>query len=341
MLDAHKKKRLRETAAAWFYRLQQIDYDHPDRSRFEAWLLESSAHQRAYSEVEEISRKLNMAQEVDRLSHALQHQQYNKRSSRLKTGITVISLALCAFIGLTAYQRWQALPLSQLTASANVGKTQTQNLEDGSKLIINSRSDVEVTYYRDKRLVSLKRGEVIFEVMPDANRPFIVDSGKAKITVLGTRFAVNRLNHLVRVSVDHGRVRVESQPDSPDQTLTPLILTDQQVAEVSRNAAPVRVSRAAEDGFSFAEGVVIFDHAEIGELSETIARYRETPLILQSTDPSMHKISARVSVNNMESFLHRLPKLLPVQVSQQGGTTVIKSQASSQPESNTFRSHKK
>lgn len=326
MLGTDKKKHIRETAAAWFYRLQDMESDHPDRSRFEAWLLENTAHQAAFQEVEEISRKLNSMHEVGKLSSALKHQQLNKRSSRIKTSITVLGFALCAIVGHLGYQHWQTQPLSQLSASANVGQTRTQQLEDGSTLTINSKSQLEITYYRDKRLVKLKHGEVIFEVVPDANRPFIVDSGSTRITVLGTRFAVNRLSNMVRVSVDHGRVQVASQQNSASERNQPIIVTDQQVAEVAQQRQPVRVNRSAEDGFSFAQGVVTFDNAGIEEITETLARYREAPILLQHADMVPQKISARISAQNIEAFLSRLPKLMPVKVNTESGQTIVSGQ---------------
>ena len=329
MLGTDKKKHIRETAAAWFYRLQDMESDHPDRSRFEAWLLENTAHQAAFQEVEEISHKLNSMHEVGRLSSALKHQQLNKRSSRIKTSITILGLALCVVVGHLGhlgYQHWQTQPLSQVSATASVGQTHTQQLEDGSRLTINSKSALEITYYRDKRLAKLKHGEVIFEVVPDANRPFIVDSGTTRITVLGTRFAVNRLSNMVRVSVDHGRVKVETQQNSTSARSQPIILTDQQVAEVVQQRQPVRVNRAAEDGFSFAQGVVTFDNAGIEEITETLARYREAPILLQHADMVPQKISARVSAQNIEAFLSRLPRLMPVQVSTASGQTMVSGQ---------------
>lgn len=326
MLGEDKKKQIRETAAAWFYRLQHMDIEHPDRSRLEAWLLENTAHQAAFQEVEDISRKLNSMHEVDKLSSALKHRHLNKRSSRIKTSVTILGFALCAVMGHLGYQHWQTQPLSQLSASANVGQTRTEQLEDGSRLTINSKSELEITYYRDKRLARLKRGEVIFEVVPDADRPFIVDSGNARITVLGTRFAVNRLSNLVRVSVDHGRVKVESQQNSASDHSKPVILTNQQVAEIAPQGQPARVNRSADDGFSFAQGVVTFDNAGIEEVTETLTRYRETPIVVQHAALVPQKISARVSAQNIEGFLSRLPKLMPVEVRSESGQTIVSGQ---------------
>ncbi|HSI27840.1 MAG TPA: DUF4880 domain-containing protein, partial [Methylophilus sp.] len=116
MHSQSRKKALRETAAIWFYRLQNMEMDHPDRSRFEAWLLENPAHQAAYQEVERVSQKLSSIHEVDQLSAALKHQNKTKRSSRLKTTVTALSVFLFASVGLVGYQHWQAQPVLHMAA---------------------------------------------------------------------------------------------------------------------------------------------------------------------------------------------------------------------------------
>ena len=303
-----------------------MDMDHPDRSRFEAWLMENPAHQAAYQEVEEVSQKLNSPQEINQLSAALKSQSEAKRSNRIKSTVAAISVFLFATVGFVGYQHWQVQPVLHMAAVSNVGEVKTQQLEDGTKVTINSKSDMEITYYRDKRVAKLNSGEVIFEVARDENRPFIVDSGTTKITVLGTRFAVNRLKNLVRVSVDHGRVRVESQEPTENANAHPITLTNNQVAEVIQNAQPRKVDRSAEDGFSFEQGIVTFDNADLAEITETIARYRAQPIILSSVDGTESRISARVSADNIEGFLSRLPKLLPVQLHNESGETIITGQ---------------
>jgi transmembrane sensor len=323
MHSQSRKKALRETAAIWFYRLQDMAMDHPDRSRFEAWLLENPAHQAAYLEVEEVSQKLNSMHEVDQLSAALKTQNKSKRSNRFKATATALSLFLFASVGLVGYQHWQAQPVLHMAAILNVGEIKTQQLEDGSQIIINSKSDLEITYYRDKRVAKLRHGEVIFEVARDESRPFIVDSGTTKVTVLGTCFAVNHLKNLVRVSVDHGRVRVESQDATGNATSPAVILTDHQVAEVIQASPARKVDRAYEDGFSFKQGVISFDNADLAEIAETIARYRAQPIIVSKVEGTEPRISARVSVGNIEGFLDRLPRLMPVSVKHEAGKTTI------------------
>lgn len=77
--------------------------------------------------------------------------------------------------------------------SVPVGEKMTIMLSDGTKIVANSRT--ELTYPRsfqgaDHREVAMK-GEAYLEVAHDAEHPFIVNSGKFKVRVLGTRFNIS------------------------------------------------------------------------------------------------------------------------------------------------------
>jgi len=97
-------------------------------------------------------------------------------------------------------------------------------LADGSKIYLNR--DSELTYPkefgRNSRKVSLK-GEAFFDIAPDASRPFIIDAGKASVTVLGTSFSVmtDNGNNEVEVFVESGKVMLTSSDGSHSMTLEP------------------------------------------------------------------------------------------------------------------------
>ena len=49
---------------------------------------------------------------------------------------------------------------------------------------------------------------MLFAVRPDSARPFTIDAGSGKITVVGTRFNVRRDDDEVTVSVSQGIVEI-------------------------------------------------------------------------------------------------------------------------------------
>jgi len=94
------------------------------------------------------------------------------------------------------------------------------DLSDGSRVILNQGS--KLRYAADIREVILE-GEGFFEVMADPEHPFLVHSGKALITVLGTSFNVKETQsgQEVEVLVETGIVRVSGQESGQSITLEP------------------------------------------------------------------------------------------------------------------------
>ena len=150
----------------------------------------------------------------------------------------------------------------QMASQSITAQLKTQTLEDGSEITLNANSKIQVTYYHHQRHVNLLQGEAIFNVQKDSSRPFIVETTNAKITVLGTRFAVNKLSKLVRVSVDHGKVKVQSKENGSQ-----ILLQNDQVAEIFIGQTVQNKNTPAADYFKFAQGTVVFNQADMTEIS--------------------------------------------------------------------------
>lgn len=307
--------------------MQHADIEHAQRSHFEAWLMAHPAHRKAYTEVSDLWHGFDSPSQLQSLAAAVAQKKFLEKEQRARKrknmAAAVFSLVLVATAGLFGYRTWQTQPVMQMTASAAIGQIRSQELEDGTKLTINANSDIEITYYRDRRVVRLKRGEAIFEVARDEDRPFIVNSGPAQVTVLGTRFAVNHLQHLVRISVDHGQVRVESQESAQDALDAAILLRDGEVAEIRETTGPRRVQRAAADAFSFADGMVTFDRADLEEIAATLSRYRQQPVGARPSSNGDTRITAVIKTTDIEKFIVQLPRMAPVTVEATPERTLI------------------
>lgn len=321
--------KLRESAISWFIRIRDAEDDDAIRGKFEQWLMSNQAHQQAYADVSKMWDSFDSTKKLEKLAGIAEQNLYlqkTERAQQIKKYIVGCVAALTISVaGLWGFQTWCALPTLQMTVQAETGKINSQRLDDGTVLTMNRGAEIEVTYYRDRRLVNLKQGEAIFEVTRDENRPFIVDSGKAQITVLGTRFAVNRLKNLVRVSVDHGTVKVEQR--NTENAINPhfLILHDGEVAEVKVNGMePTRTKRYASDAFAFEKGMVIFDEADMDEIAETLSRYRQLPLVAEQPISGKTHISSILKADSIESFINQMPEMAPVRIVQTPKATIIK-----------------
>ncbi len=92
--------------------------------------------------------------------------------------------------------------------TTDTAEQRTMTLEDGSRIELNARSRLRVTYSKAARTVELYDGQALFQVAKDASRPFLVKSGEATVRAVGTQFDVYRKEDNTTVTVLEGRVAV-------------------------------------------------------------------------------------------------------------------------------------
>jgi ferric-dicitrate binding protein FerR (iron transport regulator) len=146
-------------------------------------------------------------------------------------------LLAVAVVGLLVWQR----PVEVTTAR---GEQTTVTLPDGATVHMNSGSTIQYArgfsvlplWPEDRRAVTL-RGEAFFDV-PDGERPFVVETQNARVTVLGTAFNVRarreRSGEQTDVALVSGRVALSSRSDRTAR----VTLTDGEAARIRGAGAP-------------------------------------------------------------------------------------------------------
>jgi len=96
-----------------------------------------------------------------------------------------------------------------IVATADDQKNLEVTLPDRSTVFLNRNTELRYRKNpgKSERNVSLT-GEAFFEITPDAEKPFIVDAGKASVKVVGTSFNIitNNRDSAVEVYVETGKV---------------------------------------------------------------------------------------------------------------------------------------
>lgn len=317
---------IKQAAVRWYMQMRDAAPDAPERAAFESWLLADVRHQNAYRLVTSTMEDFTSTERLKNLSDALGQKQYfakterSRKLTKLGSGMAVLLVCLgLGWFGQHQYAAWQAAPIAQHTQSTAIAQISQRKLEDGSVITANANSELEITFYRHQRVVHIKHGEAIFDVAKDSERPFIVQTAQAKVTVLGTRFAVNQLANRVRISVDHGRVQVARAGEGQ----APLLLRNGDVVEIVADGAPKHVNRNAADGFGFAQGFIVFDQTDMQEVAETLSRYRQQPVQAQFSAQASPKVNAVLKTNEINDFIFGLPQSLPVTLRQTPSQLII------------------
>ena len=142
----------------------------------------------------------------------------NRFSSNMKKiAATIIVLVTVATLLYLNLNRKPAIEMVRLNTSSETN-TLVKTLIDGSVIYIaqNSLFSFPKKFEEDSRNVQLK-GEAFFDIIPNPNKPFIIETDEALIQVLGTAFTVKTLKgSAFKLCVERGKVKVtlKNQPSS-------------------------------------------------------------------------------------------------------------------------------
>lgn len=161
-----------------------------------------------------------------------------------------------------------------MTKQSPLGQKTITWLEDGTKVHLNAGSIIKypMTFSDSSREVSVE-GEAFFEVFKDANRPFIVKTGKVRTTVLGTIFNVMAYpdEDRIEVAVAEGIVRVETNEglNHSERILRQNQMNSYDIASKKSYLHTID----PEDVFAWTDGVISFKKANINEIVKTLERW--------------------------------------------------------------------
>ena len=325
-----------ELAAFWDARLRSPLCTESDRDAFAAWRADganAAAFERLQTGIDALHMACDSDAELRAMRDRVMEHHAAPRRWRLAAGIAAAVVALgaaAAWLPAGPAPGERGLQVASGTGSifqTGVGERSTVTLADGSKVTLNTRSRVEVTYSGDRRLVKLVGGQALFEVAKDPSRPFIVTAGWRRVTALGTAFDVWLDGEKVQVTLLEGKVAIEpTRPTVLQKIIAPereLVPGQQLVAGADAIGAEVRKANL-ETATSWREGKVVFADTPLTEAVAEMNRYSATPIMIG--DPSL----ARYTVNGMfltaqpQSFVGAVTAYFPIDARPHpGGGTVL------------------
>jgi putative regulatory protein len=195
----------------------------------------------------------------------------------LRVAAVVVPLLLCAFWSGLMWMERTPKSVQQVAIAAPiirqivVGRNDTMHvtLPDGSRVIANSRTQLSYpTVFRGHtRDVSIK-GEGYFEVVHNAQRPFIIHTDHFNVKVLGTKFSVDNYdNRSAGVTLLEGLVEVETRNNDrvrihPNERLN-----------ISGEQFVSREQVSPTDYFAHLQGILNLNGNELGDVASRLTNY--------------------------------------------------------------------
>lgn len=205
-----------QQAVEWWLQLQEAPDSAAMRQQWQTWLGQSPLHEQAWQRVEAVQQRLQGV--VDAPHKALAHAALAPRRA-LGRRHAVQALVLLVFGGGAAWQMESHLPWRNAWGSwvADVrtprGERRRLTLDDGTQLVLQGGSALDVAYGHSERRLLLHGGEVYVTSAPDVlqpARPLLVQTTAGEMRALGTRFTVHsEEDGRSLVAVYEGAVRLE------------------------------------------------------------------------------------------------------------------------------------
>lgn len=172
-------------------------------------------------------------------------------------------------------------------------------LSDGTKVWLNAASSLSYTPGLNKkgeRKVKLE-GEGYFEVSKDKKHPFIVESRKQNVEVLGTHFNISTYadDGTVKTTLLEGSVKVNEAVLSPNQQS---LLTGNKIKVIEVDA---------ENEIAWKNGEFIFNDEPLGSIMKKVARWYNVEV--EYEDPDIHKKQFAGTITRFGNVAHLLKKL--------------------------------
>jgi len=319
-----------EDAIAWLVLLRSGEATAADRSAFDGWLQHATRHQNAWQRLtgpvdgafaaarslsQRSSSQTNEANHL--LSHALSNAMAESathavcrrrmlRGALALSGVTVGS-ALVA-------QRFTPLQDSFADFRTGTGERGRFTLPDGSSLLLNARSAVDVAFNSGQRTVLLRSGEVIADICAETSVPFVLQCRDGLVRTAAPD-ATSSTRILLRKDPDRSLAvtlsgRVEAVANTGARS-SQWLLQGQSVWLSASGITPAE--GAASTAMAWQQGLVTVNDQPLGDVIAALRPYRRG-LLRISPEAAKLRVYGSYPLDDTDRALASISETLPVAV---------------------------
>lgn len=294
-----------DEAAAWLVQLQGSDVSAAERKAWQQWHDRSPAHAAAWARAERLLGRLGglpveLARPVLGRNHdAMRRQMLGK-------------LVLMLSVAPAAWTAWRYGPEWSADYRTATGEQRSLMLADGSDIMLNTASALDVRFDGRERRLHLLRGEVMIDTAKDAHvppRPFLIETAQGVMQALGTRFSVQQMDGQTRLTVLEGAVEITPRDFARNRQIVRAGETTTFTNTHATDLVP-----ASEASIAWSRGMLIADAMPLGELVAELSRYRPGVIRCDAAVAGM-LVSGAFPIDNTERSLSMLERTYALKVS--------------------------
>lgn len=258
-----------DQAVGWLVTLWSGQAGPDDRAACERWRRADPSHEAAWQRVQALDRQVSAlpAQLANPVLRSATTVSRNRRRAVL------CSLGAAGAVGALAIGLRERGLWDRWTADYRIPKHASREIElaDGSRVTLNTGTDVDVRFTPRERRLTLLAGEIFVATAHDPERrlrPFLVETSRGTIHALGTRFMVRESRTHTRVSVFEGAVDVVPGRGS----LATRIAAGRQTSFTSE-AVAVDIP-LDPDAAAWTQGSLVVERMRLDKFLKELGRYR-------------------------------------------------------------------
>jgi transmembrane sensor len=294
--DGAMDRALLDAAADWVIRLR---YDTPDadtREAFARWLAQSDAHAQAWARAERV------LGHFDRVPASIGRDVLRSRGRRA----VVRALITGGLLLPAGWITWRQAPVWMADLRTATGEQRDWTLDDGTRVVLNTGSAVDVRFTATERRLVLLAGELLLTTGKDAARPLLVQTPHGEVQALGTRFSVRLNERTCKAAVFEHAVEIRPRHGQP------LRLNAGQSARFTEAGIDMPLPANADDT-AWEQGMLVVRDERLADVVAELGRYRPGVLRCDAEVAGL-RLSGALSVSDTDAALRVLAARLPVKV---------------------------
>lgn len=270
--EAARRQALRE-AAEWFAEWQAGDArEEPWR----AWLAEGEFNRWAWERMEALSQRLggDLNESGRRAAIEVIGQAWQRRRGRRHL---LSGLAGLAMVAVLIGSLWQPSSVARWVAHWNAdyhtgsGEIAYFELDDGTRVWLNGASALNVDYRDEARRLVLLAGEVLVDTGEDPRRPLYLDTERARLTPLGTRFGVSDREGEEVLTVFAGAVELRLQGRDVGSGAHAVIEAGRQARYTAQDVGTIGEAEGARE--AWARGILLAENMRLEDFAAELDRH--------------------------------------------------------------------
>ncbi|MFY4729554.1 FecR family protein [Nitrospira sp. BLG_2] len=312
--DNHELTRVWDEANVWVLRVHSGLLSAEEHREFEAWRARSPLHRLQFQDAERFWHTLDgLTGQVTREKHESPHGHFIPRRAHPLTSVLRShwsAIAATFVVVLTATLLWSTLTVWLSDYKTAPGEQKSVSLADGSTVFLNTQSAFSVNLSEQRRSLALTRGEALFEVAHDIERPFEVTVGGWIVRAVGTTFNIDRHADNITVTVVEGAVRLLHDNDVWDIPVGYRIAYDEH--HIIGELEPVDILKT----IAWRKGEFSFTDMPLSRIVEELNRYRSGKIVIATASLGDLRLSGSLSLEDPIQALKMLQNVFPFQVTQ-------------------------